>query len=118
MDKTLLKFKFESAKRKAAEVAGKGIELAKAGIEYTKENKEIIIPIVIGGTTIAKKMAKEHSAKQEEKNRLTRYYDPRRGKYTHTKRIPTNREALEIERRYDAGESYRSILSDMGLARR
>lgn len=117
MDKTLLQFKIEATKRKAKSAIGKGMEISKAGLEYVSENKEVIIPVAMGGMAIAKKMANSHKVKAEEKDRLTRFYDCRNGRYTYTKRIPKGREEAEIERRYKSGESYRSILTDMGLAK-
>ena len=55
MDKTLLQFKIEAAKRKAKSAIGKGVEISKAGLEYVSENKEVIIPVAMGVMAIARR---------------------------------------------------------------
>lgn len=44
-----------------------------------------------------------------------RFYDNRMGRYVYARRVPSNYEMQEIERRYRDGESYREILHSMGL---
>lgn len=48
-------------------------------------------------------------------DREKRFYDNRMGQYVYARRRPNSYEMQEIERRYVAGESYRSILSSMGI---
>ena len=117
MDKTMMQFKIEAGKRKAKEAFGKAVELAKSGIEYAKENKEIVVPLVVAGATVSKKALNNRKQHDEEVDKLTRFYDNRMGRYTRVKRIPKSYEEAEIERRYRNGESYREILTDMGLAK-
>lgn len=45
----------------------------------------------------------------------TDYYDPRTGEHWYVRRPLTNREKLNLERRYNNGESKGSILHSMGL---
>lgn len=117
MDKALLKIKLELAKRKVKEKFEAGKEKVKAGIEYVDEHREVVLPLVIGGLAVAKKAAATHATYKEEKDRRTRFWDPRTGRYTYSKRILKDREEQEVETRYRNGESYREILSDMGLTK-
>ena len=112
----------EQIKRKAKEYYNKGKEKAKKAIGdlscWVENNQALAGLIVVGGGKLIHEAIKYHNSRQEKIHRDRDFYDPRRGTYTQTRRKVSNREALEIERRYQRGESYREILSDMGLVRR
>lgn len=115
MDATMMKFKLEAAKRKAKDFGQECVNKAKAGVEWVQENKEVAIPLIVAGFGAVKTVAKAHAEHKEEYDRETRFYNPRNGSYAYAKRRPTKKESLEIERRYEEGESYRAILDDMRL---
>lgn len=115
MDRTMVSFKVELAKRKIKNGVNKVVDKTKSAVEWGLEHKEIVIPVIVAVGGTAKKAAGAHKVHEEQKERLTRFYDPRKRTYTYTKRIPKNKELLELERRYENGESYREILTDMNL---
>ena len=105
-----IKAKLETAKRKIAET-GK-----KAG-RWIVENKELSLALAALGARTAISLSKSYRVHKESERRDCSFYDPRKGRYTMTKRKPTAREEAEIDRRYNAGESYSHILDDMRLAK-
>lgn len=110
MWKLKIKTKAELAKRKI--VAG-----CKAGAKWVSENKEAAMAAGAIGLKLALSLNKSYQAHKESERRDCSFYDPRKGRYTITKRKPTAREEAEIDRRYNAGESYAHILDDMRLAK-
>lgn len=90
---------------------------AKKAWEWTKNNKEYALAGGVVVLRMTRSVMKAYAAHKESERRDCSFYDPRKGRYTTTKRKPTSREAAEIERRYDAGESYAHILDDMRLAK-
>lgn len=105
-----IKARLETAKRKV-------INAGKSAWRWINENKELAATIAVAGTTMVTKGAKMYLAHKESERRDCSFYDPRKGRYTITKRKPTAREEAEIDRRYSAGESYAHILDDMRLAK-
>ena len=82
---------------------------------WAADNKEIVIAtgtLLLGGARLA---YKQHNQNREDRIRERRFYDPRKGRYSEARRNLSKKELNQIERRYDSGESYRSILDDMGL---
>lgn len=105
-----IKTKLETAKRKVKEAG-------KKAWDWINENKELAATIAVLTTTAVTKGAKVYTEHKESERRDCSFYDPRKGRYTITKRKPTAREEAEIDRRYTAGESYAHILDDMRLAK-
>lgn len=105
-----IKAKLELAKRKV-------IDAGKAGIKWVRENKEVAAAGAALGLKLALSLNRSYQAHKESERRDCSFYDPRKGRYTITKRKPTAREEAEIDRRYNAGESYAHILDDMRLAK-
>lgn len=102
------KLKIEEAKRKAKETALKAAY-------WAADNKELVIgagTLLLGGARLA---YKQHAQNREDRIRERRFYDPRKGRYSEARRNLSKKELNQIEKRYDNGESYRSILDDMGL---
>ena len=66
----------------------------------------------VEGTVDVAGVAKLH---EDKVHRERDFYDPRVGKTTRASRKLKSYELNEIERRYNRGESYQSILFDMGL---
>ena len=102
------KLKVEEAKRKAKETALKAAY-------WAADNKEVVIgagTLLLGGARLG---YKQHKQNREDRIRERRFYDPRKGRYSEARRNLSKKELTQIERRYDNGESYRSILDDMGL---
>lgn len=52
---------------------------------------------------------------REDVRRRRTFYDPRKGRYSESRRNLRPYELDEIDARYEAGESYNHILLDMGL---
>ena len=102
------KLKIEEKKRKAKENALKFAY-------WAADNKEVVIGVgtlILGGARLG---YKQHKQNREDRIRERRFDDPRKGRYSEARRNLSRKELGEIERRYDNGESYRSILDDMGL---
>jgi hypothetical protein len=110
MWKLKIKTKAELAKRKA-------VEMFKAGAKWVGENKELAMAGTAAGLKLVITLNKSYQARKESERRDCSLYDPRKGRYTITRRKPTAREEAEIDRRYNAGESYAHILDDMRLAK-
>lgn len=88
--------------------------LAKAAA-WIVQNKLLAIAIFSTVTKVAKYGGKIYSAKKEDEWRNRRFYDRRTDRWSYAKRKLTKRQEAIIERRYQDGETYRSILDDMGL---
>ena len=88
--------------------------LAKA-VAWIVENKLLAIAIFSTVTKAAKYGSRIYSAKKEDEWRNRRFYDRRTDRWSYAKRKLTKRQEAIIERRYQDGETYRSILDDMGL---
>lgn len=107
-EKLKLKVKFELYKRKS-------LEVARRYAEWIMNNKEVVIPLATLGVAGMRTVGKIQRDAREDKLHERRFYDPRKGRYVESRRKLNTKEELELERRYNQGESYRSILYDMGL---
>ena len=85
-----------------------------AGVEWCKENKEILI---LAGTGVAGavKLANKASTTRRTEEKRVEYYDPHTGAHWQLKRRLTNDERAELMRRQRAGEFTEDILEDMGV---
>ena len=109
------KLKIERIKRKIKKFFGGIKKMFGTIVNWVMENKEFVVmatPVVVGVTAKATKVWMAH---REDVNRERRVYDPRLGRYSKMRRKLTNAEWREVDQRYAGGESYRSILDDMGV---
>ena len=94
-------------------------EKAKAGVRYawnwTLEHPVEAVAFAGVGLKLTDKVSKMYCAHKEDVRRERNFYDTRTGKNTKANRRPTHKQAREIDERFKRGESYISILSDMGL---
>lgn len=115
----LKKVQWELKKRELKEKAMTGVR--KVG-DFMKENRETLVVVVPAAAVGIKSLtrgvnaiAKRSAVKREIKDRQTRFYDHRLGKYWYTKRPLKANEQLEVSRRKAAGESYGDIFRSMRL---
>ena len=113
--KAKLDWQLTKLKIKARNVKDWTCNQAKGAIDFAKQNPELTIAGFGAAAATSKMIKKVVGTHSEKVHRKRRIYDPRRGCYCDMRREPNKREWLEIERRYDNKESYRSILNDMGL---
>ena len=115
----------ESKIRDAIDKAKKNVssfinkQKAKAEIWWSR-NKDwavVAIPISAGAIgTGVKYILRSHNIKREENLKYRSYWDPSKGHHWELKRKPSNRERLEIDRRWkENGESLGQVLMDMNL---
>ena len=105
-------FKREQKKREIKESIKRGI--AKTGM-WISDNKEVLmfaVPIAAGAIAKTTKVIRN---KQEMDARNRREWDPRTGQWWTLKRTLNSYQKLELEERYNNGESKGAILSSMGL---
>lgn len=105
-------FKREQKKREIKEGFKRGI--AKTGM-WISDNKEVLmftVPIAAGAIVKTTKVIRN---KQEMDARNRREWDPRTGQWWTLKRALNSYQKLELEERYNNGESKGAILSSMGL---
>ena len=105
-----LKFKvwLSNAKKKVMDAATKTVK-------WVKENPIAAATIAGAVASSASKGYRAYQIYEEKVARNRRFYDPRTGKYTTSRRNLRGWELDEIEERYNNGESYNSILRDLGL---
>lgn len=108
MWKLKVKIKAKEAKEKLSEAAHKAVD-------FVKEHPETAVAAagLIGtGLRTTTKMLSE----KREKERYERsFYDKRTGRREWARKKPTRTQLTIINERHLAGESYRTILDDMGL---
>jgi len=108
-------FKREALKRKVKEKLDWCKDRVEAGVEYIEEHKELLIPIGVALAGGMKRVISSRAKAKEEEEFACKYYDPRTGKTEYARKKPSVKQRLEIERRYQEGESYLDILHDMRL---
>lgn len=108
-------FKKEAQKRKWKEkldkVKQKANDLVKWGIEHPIESMAIIGAV----TSLGNKAFKYRQTRAEDTRRLVDFYDTRLGRHVLSRRPLTRHEQIEVDRRFNDGESYTQILADLGL---
>lgn len=82
---------------------------------WIAENKLLAFAIFSAVTKTVKYGVKAYSIKKEDEWRNRRFYDRRTDRWSYARKNITKRQEAIIERRYQDGETYRSILDDMGL---
>mgnify|MGYP007069887838 CR=1 FL=1 len=87
--------------------------------KFCSENKEAVLAVLLVLIPAISKMAssgaKAYAEHKEDRRRQTDYYDPRTGEHWYTKKPLTANQKLNLEQRYNSGESKGAILKDMGL---
>lgn len=85
--------------------------------EFVSENKGMIAfyAFILGPGLLKLGDSALKNARQKREQRYDEcdFYDPRTGEHWYTRSPLTNRQKLELERRYNAGESKGSILKSM-----
>lgn len=123
MDKTMLKFRIESYKRKAKAIAIKVVEKVKIAfksvVEFAKtyplEFATMLMAAAGGGMKLMKRHDQQKAMKFEETKRERQIYDRSEGHYWTLKKQPTPEQWGEIRYRKQHGEGYYYILKDMNL---
>lgn len=116
MDKTMLKFKLEEAKRNAKyKVKQTGYAVRNFCVQHPTAAAVIGSTLLAGATTVAKDVRREHRIKKEEDRRDSRIYDRKADMWLETRRPLNNREKARLTERYNNGESKYEILKDMHL---
>lgn len=101
-------------KLKALRLKAKIREMAQAGWEWCKDNKEMLVIFGTGATALVNGVTKlKRSHREDEKKHI--YYDPHTGAHWQLKRELTNAERAELMRRQRDGEYTEYILADMGV---
>lgn len=109
-------FKKEQAKRKLKDGFDKYIiRPAKALGNWAVENPALAIGAATAMIPLANKVIRFKQYQAEDRRRATDYYDPRNGRHVYVRRPLKRSEQIEVDRRYDAGESYTRIFDDMRL---
>ena len=109
-------FKKEQAKRKLNDWLDKYIiRPAKALVNWAVENPALAIGAATAMIPLANKVIRFKQYQAEDRRRATDYYDPRNGRHVYVRRPLNRSEQIEVDRRYDAGESYTKIFDDMRL---
>lgn len=87
--------------------------------DWASKNPELTATILAGAGAglvyVAKDTYKSHKKAKEEKDRLTKAYDPSLGYYWTLKRPLTSSELLRVEQRHKQGEPYGEIYRSMNL---
>ena len=119
MDKTMLKFKVEEARRRVCFEAKRFGYAVKNFCVQNPTAAAVIGSTLFGGvTTLVKDARKDHRIKVENNRRDSRIYDRKADQWFDTKRPLTNREKARLTERYHNGESKYDILKDMHLLSR
>lgn len=84
-------------------------------LAWVVKNRTLAIFLFSSILTLVKNGCKIYRIKKEEEWRYRRFYDRRTDRWSYARRRPNKRQEEIIERRYRDGETYRSILDDMGL---
>lgn len=109
------KLKIERIKRKIKAIIKKFVDGIKAAVKWIADNKEVAIIAFPAIAAVCGKATKVYMTRREDLIRERRFYDPRFGRYSTARRRLKPAELRQVDERYAAGESYRSILDDMGL---
>lgn len=111
----------DKAVKTAKTVVSTGIGVIEEGQKFYKEHKSAcdLIMVALFGTTAIRigsgKGLLNDLNNDPRNNRDCRFWDPRTGRYSYSRRPLDWRETEELDRRYRNGESYSSILHDMRL---
>ena len=105
----------EQLKRKVKTFAKEAKEKAGMVANYCVEHPVEALSIVSAASVGLNRFYKYKQTKAEDRRREVDFYDNRLGTHAIARRPLTMKEALEVERRYKNGESYKSILWDMRL---
>lgn len=102
-------------KAKFKEVKDSAVNGIKTTANWCVENPLLAATILGSAASLGNKTYKAMKLHDENVRRRRTFYDPRKGRYSETRRDLRAYELDEIDARYDAGESYSHILMDMGL---
>lgn len=111
-------FKREAAKRKVKKAISDAGRTVKNVGHWCVEHPTEAITIALAGGAVIRKGLSWHQTAMENYRRKVDYYDPRNGRHSIAKHSLSPRQQVEIQRRYNNGESYAEILYDMGLLKR
>lgn len=88
--------------------------LAKAAV-WCVQNWQVVLALLSAAGGVLKFALKVRKNKADEEYKNRRFYDRRTDRWCYANRHLSRKQQDMIERRYLDGETYRSILSDMGL---
>lgn len=84
-------------------------------VAWCLRNWDLFLILFAGAVAIIKEALKLRRAKLDEDYRNRRFYDRRTDRWCYANKHLNKKEQNIIESRYQDGETYRSILNDMGL---
>ena len=105
----------ENLKRKAKDIYDGAKKQAVKAANYCMEHPVEALSILTAVTACTNKLVRYKQTKAEDRRRQVDFYDNRLGTHAIARRPLSTKEALEVEKRYKNGESYKSILWDMRL---
>lgn len=109
-------FKKEAKKRKREEFIEKYVKRpVKIVGEFAAENPVAVLTAIGAAIPLCSKVIRYKQVKAEDRRRAVDFYDPRCGRHVIVRRPLRTSEAIEVDRRYNAGESYTHIFDDMRL---
>lgn len=83
--------------------------------EHPTESIVLATTVASGGYKLAHSLIRAHQNNQERRYNMRHEYDNRTSEHWYAKRDLTTKQKLEIERRYNNGESKGQIMRSMGL---
>lgn len=83
--------------------------------EHPTESIVLATTVASGGYKLANSLIRAHQNNQERRYNMRHEYDNRTSEHWYAKRNLTTKQKLEIERRYNNGESKGQIMRSMGL---
>ena len=109
-------FKKEARKRKREEFVDKYVKAPiKTVGAWAAENPITALTAIGAAIPLCNKVIRYKQTKAEDKRRAVDFYDPRCGRHVIVRRPLRRTEQIEVDRRYNAGESYTHIFDDMRL---
>lgn len=105
----------EKVKAKTEEIKSKAIDKGRKTADWVISHPVESLALMGAVTSAVSKGYKCAKLYEDKVHRERDFYDPRCGKTTRAKRKLKPWEYDEVEFRYESGESYNSILRDMGL---
>lgn len=109
-------------KEKAKDAWETGKRKTKEVMDKAWENRETVVPVLLGvltiGAGVMKNATKYKELEEAETRRERAFYDRSLGVYWETRRPLTTQELLEVEERKAGGENIGAILEDMRLLKK
>ena len=86
-----------------------------AVVNFMKENPLVAVALIGLAKSLLTNSSRLISQYHDRERHDRGFFDRRKGKWSYAKKTPNRYQLEEIEWRYNNGESYRSILDDLGI---